>query len=239
VLSRGRYVSFDAPDRGDFLLPLDINDRGQIVGRYYQTTPFSGPDARFRGFLLDRGKLTRIDVPGAAQTQAAGINNLGRVVGEYQTPDGTYHGFMWRKGRFTTIDVPGATGTSPADINDRGQIVGSYVDTAGGFHGFLFDQGRFTTIDAPGVKFTFVRDINNRGQIAGFALDDPVTLAGARGFLLAKGVKGPFTPIDVPGAPRNLVRGLNDRGQLVGSYENTNTTSSPHRTAATPMGRMA
>jgi hypothetical protein len=53
-------------------------------------------------------------------------------------------------------------------------------------------------------------------------LDDPVTLAGARGFLLAKGVGGPFIPVDVPGAPRNLVRGLNDRGQLVGSYENTN-----------------
>jgi len=155
-----------------------VNDRGQIVGRYYQTTPFSGPDARFRGFLLDHGRLTRIDVPGAAQTQAVGVNNLGRVVGEYQNPDGTYHGFVWHKGRSTTIDLPGAAGTSPVDIN-------------------------------------------NRGQIAGFTLDDPVTLAGARGFLLAKGVGGPFTPVDVPGAPRNLVRGLNDRGQLVGSYENT------------------
>ena len=140
---------------------------------------------------------------------------------------------MWHKGRSTTIDLPRAAGTSPVDINDRGQILGNYVDTAGGFHSFLLDRGRFTTIDAPGGAFTFARDINNRGQIAGFTLDDPVTLAGARGFLLAKGVGGPFTPVDVPGAPRNLVRGLNDRGQLVGSYENT-TTGSRHRSGSEP-----
>src|SRR5215218_2432871 len=176
--ARGRFTPIDLPG-AKATVASRINDRGQIVGRYYQTTPFSGPDARFRGFLLDHGRLTRIDVPGAAQTQAVGVNNLGRVVGEYRNLDGTYHGFVWHKGRSTTIDLPGAAGTSPADINDRGQIVGSYVDTAGGFHGFLLDRGRVTTIDAPGVTFTLPRDINNRGQIAGSALDDPVTLAGA------------------------------------------------------------
>ena len=222
--ARGRFTPIDLPG-ARATAPSRINDRGQIVGRYYQTAPFSGPDARFRGFLLDRGRLTRIDVPGAAQTQAVGINNLGQVVGEYQTPDGTYHGFLWHKGRFTTIDKPGAAASSLVDINDRGQILGASLDRGGGLHGFLLDRGRFTTIDAPGGAFTFVRDINNRGQIAGTTLDDLVTLAGARGFL-AKGVKGPFTPIDVPGAPRNLVRGLNDRGQLVGSYESTDAAPS-------------
>jgi hypothetical protein len=85
------------------------------------------------------------------------------------------------------------------------------------------------------------RDLNNRGQVVGYTLApteaDP--LAGARGFLLAKGVKGPFTPIDVPGAPRNLVFGLNDRGQIVGVYENTAATPSPQPPSAPPMGRMA
>jgi probable HAF family extracellular repeat protein len=190
------------------------------------------------GFLLDRGRLGRIDVPGAAQTQAVGVNNLGRVVGEYQNSDGTYHGFLWHKGRFVTIDLPGAAATSLVDINDRGQILGAYLDRAGGLHGLLLDRGRFTTFDAPSVKFTFPRDINNRGQIVGFTLDDPVTLAGARGFLLAKGVKGPFTPIDVPGAPRNLVRGLNDRGQLIGSCENTAATPTPPRERMQPRGTM-
>jgi probable HAF family extracellular repeat protein len=238
--ARGRFTTIDLPG-AKATVASRVNDRGQLVGRYYQTAPFRGPDARFRGFLLDRGKLTRIDVPGAAQTQAVGVNNLGQVVGEYQSPDGIFHGFLWRKGRFTTIDLPGAAGTSLMDVNDRGQILGISIDQAGSFHGLLLDRGRFTTFDAPGVRFTVPRDINNRGQIAGFTVapteQDP--LAGARGFLLAKGVKGPFTPIEVPGAPRNLVTGLNDRNQLVGSYENTAATPAPQPTGTGPMGRMA
>jgi probable HAF family extracellular repeat protein len=236
--ARGSFTPIDLPG-AVATVASRINDRGQIVGRYYQTTPLRGPDARFRGFLLHHGRIVRINVPGAAQTQAVGVNNLGQVVGEYQNPDGTYHGFLWHQGRFTTIDKPGAAATSLVDINDRGQILGIHVDRAGQSHGLLLDRGRFTTIDAPSSAFTFVRDINNRGQIVGYALDDPVTLAGARGFLLAKGVNGPFTPIDVPGAPRNLVLGLNDRGQLVGSYENINATPSLQPTGIPPMGRMA
>ena len=47
-----------------------------------------------------------------------------------------------------------------------------------------------------------------------------MTLSGARGFLLAKGIDGPVTRIDFPGAPRTVVRGMNNRGQIVGVYEN-------------------
>jgi hypothetical protein len=64
-------------------------------------------------------------------------------------------------------------------------------------------------------------------------------LAGARGFLLARGARGPFTPIDVPGAPRTIVYGLNDAGAIVGQYENTNAAPSPGSGGAPPMGRIA
>ena len=105
--------------------------------------------------------------------------------------------------------------------------------------GFLLDRGRVTKFDAPtAVTETAPSSINNHGQIAGSTLTDLATLAGARGFLLAKGVKGPFTPIDVPGAPRTLVFGLNDRGQLVGVYENTAATPSPHATGMQPLRLM-
>jgi hypothetical protein len=239
--ARGRFTTIDLPGARATVVSR-INDRGQVVGRYYQAAPFRPPGSKMRGFLLDRGKVTRIDVPGAAETQATGIDSLGRrVVGEYRDAAGAFHGFLWRKGRFTTIDLPGAVGTSLVDINDRGQILGVAVDSAGRFHGFVLDRGRFTSFDAPDVAITVPRDLNNRGQVVGYTLApteaDP--LAGARGFLLAKGVKGPFTPIDVPGAPRNLVFGLNDRGQIVGVYENTAATPSPQPPSAPPMGRMA
>ena len=238
----GRFTTIDIPGaKGTGI--YRINDRGQIVGRYSQThANIQDPNAIQRGFLLDHGRLTRIDVPGAAETQAVGINNRGQVVGEYQQPAGVFHGFLWDKGRFTTIDKPGAATTSLVDINDRGQLLGANAGEDGVLRNFLLDRGRYTSFDAPGAGVvTWARDLNNRGQVAGFTLApteaDP--LAGARGFLLAKGVKGPFTPIDVPGAPRNVVFGLSDRGSLVGVYENTAATPNSQLAGMQPLGPMS
>src|SRR5215472_9002633 len=70
--------------------------------------------------------FTSIDFPGAARTQAHGINPRGDIVGEYVSA-GLTHGFLLSGGQFTTIDFPGATLTAPNDINARGDIVGFYV----------------------------------------------------------------------------------------------------------------
>jgi probable HAF family extracellular repeat protein/YD repeat-containing protein len=237
--THGRFTTIDVPGAAATHLNK-LNDRGQIVGRDHQSFQ-PGDGSPFRGILLDGDRLVRIDGPGARQTQALGINNRGQVVGEYQTPDGKFHGFRWERGRITTIDAPGAAGTSLTDINDRGQILGARLEPDGTGRGFVLDRGRFVTFRAPDAPLTFPYDLNNRGQIVGYALAptaaDP--LAGARGFLLAKGARGPLTPIDVPGAPRNAVTGLNDRGQLVGFYENSNAAPTPPPTGRPPVGRMA
>jgi probable HAF family extracellular repeat protein/YD repeat-containing protein len=231
--ARGRYTTIDFP--GAVATQLNkINDRGQIAGRY-QNTP-GGPF--FRGLLVLDGRLMKLDFPGAMYTQPFGINNRGQVVGSYQTSDGRFHGFRWERGRFTTIDKPGAPGTSLVDVNDRGQILGATgdPDDPASLRAFLLDRGRFVTFRAPGAPATVPYDINNRGQIAGFTVaptpDDP--LAGARGFLLARGARGPFTPIDVPGAPRSTAYGLNDRGEITGQYENTAAAPTPQRERTTP-----
>jgi hypothetical protein len=79
----------------------------------------------------------------------------------------------------------------------------------------------------------------NRGQIVGYTVDDPVSMAGARGFLLAKGAKGPATPIGFPGAPRTIALGINDHGQIVGAYENPTIRPTPPPTGTPPMARMS
>jgi probable HAF family extracellular repeat protein len=239
-----RYLKFDHPDAVGETAAGSVNDRGQIVGRYTNTPSVQDPTATNRGYLLDRGRLTRLDPPGAVSSQAVGINNRGQVVGEYRDAAGTYHGYLWERGRFTTIDRPGAAATSLRAINDRGQILGAYADDLSmrpdTFHGFVLDRGRVRTFDAPAGTLMLPSDLNSRGQIAGSTLTDVATLAGARGFLLAKGAGGPFTPIDVPGAPRNLVFGLNDRGQLVGAYENTAAAApGPAPAGAAAMGGLA
>jgi probable HAF family extracellular repeat protein len=131
--ARGRITEITIPGAAA-AVASKINDRGQIVGRYYQTTPFEGPDARFRGFLLDGRRLIRIDKPGAVQTQALGINNRGQIVG-FSTSDPALtgaRGFLLARGAngaFTPIDVPGAPRSAATGLNDTGAIVGIYENT--------------------------------------------------------------------------------------------------------------
>jgi probable HAF family extracellular repeat protein len=236
---RGRVTVLDVPGaKGTEAVKL--NDRGQAVGEYSQDTPIVNDSANPRDYLWDRGRVTTIEIPGAdpVRTEPTGVNNRGQVVGPYLDRGGIVHGFLWDKGRITTIDLPGATSTSPTAINDRGQVLGVYTDAAGAFHGFVLSRGRLVSFDAPGnAAFMFPLDINNRGQIVGYTVHDPVTLAGARGFLLPKGARGPATPISLPGAPRTIATGINDQGQIVGFYENPDVAAPS--SSAPPMGRMA
>jgi probable HAF family extracellular repeat protein len=233
---RGRVTVLDVPGaKGTEAVKL--NDRGQVVGEYSQDTPIVNNSANPRDFLWDRGRVITIEIPGAdpLRTEPIGVNNRGQVVGPYLDRNGALHGFLWERGRITTIDLPGATSTSPTAINDRGQVLGVYTDAAGAAHGFVLSRGRFVSFDVPGQgDFLFPLDINNRGQIVGWTVQDPVTLAGARGFLLAKGARGPATPVSFPGAPRTIATGINDQGQIVGFYENAMATSSRQLTGGQP-----
>jgi hypothetical protein len=219
-----------------------INDRGQVVGSANRDFPRVGfPEAPGTfGYLLERGRFTKIRVPGAVQTQALGINNRRQVVGEYVDQAGVFHGYRWEKGRLTTFDGPLGTGASITDINDRGDMVGAYVvpddsELGVAVRGFLLRNGKYTTFDAFGFQAAVPYDINNRGQIAGSAVNDP-DLTEVQGFLLSDGVRGSAIPIDVPGAARTEVYGLDDRGRLVGMYLNPDAVSGTQRSHAMPLG---
>jgi probable HAF family extracellular repeat protein len=228
---RGRISRIDLPGAAGIQVDK-INNRGQIVGAYNETSPFlPNPNAGSRGFVLTRGRVTRIDVPEATSTVAHGINDRGHVVGVFEDDGGRDHGFLWRQGHFTSFDVPGARFTEPLAINNRRQIVGVYVDEDGAVHGFLRSHGTYTTIDAPGAAYTIPLGINDRAQIVGGMSTDPTGLP-VHGFVLWRGVDGPFTPIDVPGAPSTLPAAINNRGQIVGAYENPNPAPSPTRTGS-------
>jgi uncharacterized membrane protein len=228
----GTITTFDVPGaRGTEA--VKINDRGQIVGRYSEDTPFVDDSAKVRGYLRDGDKITRIDVPGATDTLPTGLNDRGHVVGYYVDSGGAEHGFVWRRGRFSTLDGPGAAAPTPVDINDRGDVVGLYLDAAGAMHGFLLSKGRYTTISAPGAPTTVPYGINDSGQIVGYTADD-LNLTATSGFLLADGVDGPVTPINFPGAPTSVALGINDQGHVVGLHKNPDPTPSSPDTGGSP-----
>jgi probable HAF family extracellular repeat protein len=212
LLEHGRFKPVAIP-RGledlapQGIIPTSLNDRGQIVGVY------ADPAGASRGFRLDRGRFTKIDVPGAKATQPQGSNNRGQITGVYSNtrPDLSANdvqdrrGFLYDRGRYVRLDFPGSRSSQAFGINDLGQVVGEYQDAAGDFHGYVWEWGRFRSIEAGGAS-----GINNRGQIVG-GTGDP-TVAGV-GYLLERGRVTTFT---VPGAQVTVPNGINDLGQIVG-----------------------
>src|SRR5262249_55153153 len=102
-----------------------------------------------------------IDVPGAVETDAFGINGAGQIVATYLDSSFLFPACLDTGVSFTTIDVPGARASFPFGINGAGQIVGSYRDDIGGTHGYLDSGGAFTTIDVPvpGTNVTEARGL--------------------------------------------------------------------------------
>ncbi len=202
---RGAFTTIDHPDSVLAEEAGGINNRGQIVGSYFDRTNTE------RGFLRDGKGFTTIEVPGAQQIFAFRINDRGQVVGLYTTDGVTIHGYLWDDGALTTIDVPGAVSTAALDIDSRGRTVGDYLDAGGMVHGFLREpEGTFTTIDVPGAVNPSINGINERGQMTGNFISEG---GGQHGFLLDGGV---VTTIEFPGAEQTFTIGLNNRGQVLG-----------------------
>jgi len=110
--------------------------------------------SQFSGFVYSNGSYAQISDPAGTNTMAFGINNLGQVVGGYNTaPAGIsnyQYGFLYSNGTYTTLSVPGATQTVAFGINDAGQIVGHYDAAADGQgYGFLYSNGMYTTLSVP------------------------------------------------------------------------------------------
>jgi probable HAF family extracellular repeat protein len=72
---RGVITIIDAPDATQGTLPSAINNRGDIVGTYYD-------DTRSYGFVLSNGRFTTFTVPGAFQfVSPFDIDDRGQIVG--------------------------------------------------------------------------------------------------------------------------------------------------------------
>jgi len=209
-----------------------INDSGDIVGWV------SEDDGFLHTFLLRKGVLMLLDFPGASDTQASGINNLGTIAGLWDLVDDQGNflyagGFTWKSGNFTDVVFPGAGDTYVYGINDAGDLTGKWDTgpTAATASGFVFSHGRFITFDAPfpEVLVTQGDDISNAGNIVGQYMDD-ITYHGFRK------VGNTFTSIDYPGAAGTTAWGINSVGQMVGNWwsDPNNILGTTHGWLATP-----
>ena len=161
----------------------------------------------------------KLDVPGAYQTSAAGINDAGHIVGSYYDNPWPQHGFLFKNNHFSILDFPVAS-PRPIDfysiasgINAADRIVGTFNVSLGLSNGYLFDGSAYSLVQSSHLFVVEANGINASGAICGvFAYEDR---PGLHGYLLVNGV---FTVIDVPGATTTKAHGLNDAGHIVGEY---------------------
>jgi probable HAF family extracellular repeat protein len=163
----GTVVTIDVPGAEAGTAAGGLNNRGQVVGCFFDA------DGTRHGFIWERGRITRVDMPGAESTTLIDINDRGQIVGQFVAGGGTTLGsFLWEKGRFTRIAAPGAPITAPFDVNNRGQIAGATLDAPDltGARGFVLRSGvngPFTPIDVPDAPRTLVNGLDDRGRFVG------------------------------------------------------------------------
>ena len=128
--------------------------------------------------LLAQFSYAPVNVPGAAATQARGINNNGEIVGFYQrsgcidnnvVPTCPAEGFKYVNGSYVKLMVPGAVSTAIMGVNDYGDLVGFYRKSGGSLHGFIwYHQNVVKTIDYPHSGWpTIPFGINKAGTVVG------------------------------------------------------------------------
>jgi uncharacterized membrane protein len=220
LIHKGQYIPI-LPDTilgTDYSEATNINDRGDITGQMIDDNGFA------HGFLVKDGQLAILDVPGASETFALGINDSGLVAGYWDLldPNGNYlaiYGFTWKDGGFidTQINFPGAAGSGLFGVNARGDLSGVWLPDPNGEveHGFLCPQsGECLSYDAPvpGTFLTQGDEINAEGQIVGIYVGTDFVEHS----FLKDGTN--FTTLDFPGSTGTGAYGVNSAGQIVGKY---------------------
>ena len=171
-------TTFDYPGTGNLTLPQKINERGDIVGEFIDSTAVTRGFVRFKDGSFSAPIVDPNDTVGF--TEGRGINNSGTVAGDYVISDGTLHSFFLSGGTFTEYDVPGAVQTNLLSINDPGDFTGGFdPDGSGIFQAFVSVGGTLTTFSVPAALGTFAYEITNSKQLTvGYYIDSSGILHG-------------------------------------------------------------
>jgi len=206
-------TTFDYPGTGNSTLPQKINERGDVVAEFIDSTGVTRGFVRFSDGSFSDPIVDPNDTVGF--TEGRGINNSRTVCGDYASSDGNSHGFFLSGGTFTEYDVPGAVSTSVLGINDVADFTGSFSYGSGIFQGFVSVGGTITAFSVPGALQTLAYEINNSNElVVGYYIDSSGIVHGyyrdATGTL--------HFPIDPSGSTATVLFGLNDKNWVVGRY---------------------
>src|SRR5262245_19983159 len=206
-------TTFDYPGVGNNTLPQKINERGDIVGVFIDSSGVTRGFVRFSDGSFSDPIVDPNDTVGF--TEGRGINNSRTVVGDYATSDGNLHGFFLSGGTFTGFDVPGAVFTAVLSINNPGDFTGTFVDASGIQEAFVSVGGTLTSFSVPGAPNTLAYDItDSKRLVVGYYIDGSGILHGY--YRDSDGTL--HFPIDPTGSVGTILFGDNNRNWVVGRY---------------------
>ena len=207
-------TTFDYPGTGNSTLPQKINERGDVVGVFIDSTGVTRAFVRFSNGSFSDPIVDPNDTVGF--TEGRGINNSRTVAGDYAISDGTVHSFFLSGSTFTEYDVPGAVQTNLLSINEPGDFTGGFdPDGSGVFQGFVGRGETITSWSVPGALSTFAYEINNNKKlVVGYYIDAAGILHGY--YRDSDGAL--HFPIDPAGSTATVLFGLNNRNWVVGRY---------------------
>jgi hypothetical protein len=212
-------VTFDYPGTGNSTTPFGINQSGDIVGYYLDSSGVTRGFIRYHDGSFSAPIVEPNDT--ANFSRGTGINSAQTVVGDFLTvADNAFHGFILSGGSFTQFDIGTGFSTDLTGINDAGHFVGLFGDLTQPNQGFVNINGTTTVLTIPGAVSSDLSGIDNFDRIVG-GYNDGASIG--HGVLIA--ANGTATaPVDFPGATTTLLRGINDRGLVVGRYINADAS---------------
>jgi probable HAF family extracellular repeat protein len=222
LYKKGRITDLGLVPKNPLLsqvLPAAINDSDEIVGTIQQGFTSTTGDA----FVWKDGKMSIFaSVSAGFSAQPLGINNLGEIVGAYNSFSYfSEQAFLYQNGRITNLGTFGGAFSDAFGINNLGQIVGTSEDASGQFIAFIYSNGRMQPI--PGVAGTgfYAHYINDHGQMAGF-------VGGGVDFYAAwySGGMVRLLPALTPYASYTI--GINNSGEILGLSATVAPSAGPY-----------
>ena len=130
------WTLFESPYEGNgkcaVTVLLGITDTELAVGYYLQRSGAQCVAQAFEAYADASGEqYLPLTPPGAVSPVAAGVNNLGSIVGSatFSKGSGTaIDGWYLTNGRYYVFSYPGSIDTQALGINESGAVVGTYED---------------------------------------------------------------------------------------------------------------